>query len=233
MLARLGRGCLNEGMSASDALPTVTVTQYRIDPYASYASVLAKDAQRGHGLVMSALPQGLGARPREAARCLWLWDDSRRELVVQTSVALEVAALGRLRSSHIVTAPRVGALTKFTVPLACQKTPPAAVPLELRSHLKASGPSYRSRLVTVPEDERPAWFARRMQRHGLHVDLTSLRLSGLSVVELGARGGRFPAVTFEGEGIVADPAAFSAALVSGVGKGKNFGLGLVRIDPNQ
>jgi hypothetical protein len=112
-----------------------------------------------------------------------------------------------------------------------QKTPPSCVPTKLHQAVKAqTGKAYRSRLVIVPEDDRSDWAVRRLERAGLHADPATVTVGRVGSALLGGRGQSIPAAELTARAIVRDPALLAEAIGNGIGRGKNYGLGLLRLD---
>lgn len=192
-------------------------------------SAILNNADFGHQHVLAAFPRAHSGSPRSEFEVLWALNSSEKLLVVQSAVAPTTPeVLGEVLDAGEVSSPSTGAALEVTVSIAPQKTPTANVPPELRQPVKSAGGAYRSRLVMVPEAERPAWFTQRMARIGFRVDAESIRMSPQSRVSLGSRGRSIPAVTIRATGTVADSEAFTTAVRSGIGKGRNYGLGLIR-----
>lgn len=203
------------------------LTRHEIDMHPQLA-VHAADRQLVHSAIMAALPQDLGHQgPRARAQCLWAFSGPS-ELVVTTSSPLKIEVLGTLRRSEPVPLASTGDLLEVRAAVACQKTPPSDIPQELRQVLKANKRNYRSRLVVVPEPDRVAWAVRRLARVGLQVAASEVSLSDLAYADLGRRGGGIPYVQLVASGMVSDAEAWNVALAQGLGKGKNFGLGMLR-----
>lgn len=188
-----------------------------------------EDRQVGHSAVMASLPSTLGADARSKVHCLWRYDTG--VMHVQAACEIRSDVLGRDSTTHDVPLSEPGSRWRITVDVNCQKTPSSDVPAELRPILKESGRCYRSRSVVVPEDERQNWCVRRFARLGFAIDPSSLSLSDLRIADLGRRGGGIPYVRVTADGLVLDAEAWNAAIRDGVGKGRNFGLGLVISTP--
>ncbi|MFT3660144.1 MAG: type I-E CRISPR-associated protein Cas6/Cse3/CasE [Gordonia sp. (in: high G+C Gram-positive bacteria)] len=128
---------------------------------------------------------------------------------------------------------------RITFAMNVQKTPPTRIPRELQEELRAAnaaagrGRAFRSKLVVVPEADRPDWVRKRLLHHaGFAVDDGSLTLSPLYRAHLGRRrGGAIPYVEITATGVAVDQDRFNDALAGGIGKGKNFGLGLIQTSP--
>nr|WP_281378452.1 type I-E CRISPR-associated protein Cas6/Cse3/CasE [Gordonia humi] len=185
------------------------------------------DRQLGHSHVMASLPPGLGTSPRSAAGVLWHIDPRTQHLTVRyPSVPAGVTNLGVVTSLASVD---IAERMRIALSINCQKTPPARLPQHLHDAIKAEGKAYRSRMVIVPKSDRPDWIARRLSRIGFEIEQESLTISKLYSAQLGPRRrGRIPAVDVTATGTVVDAEAFGEALAGGIGKGKNFGLGLIR-----
>lgn len=188
-----------------------------------------RNRDRGHVHALSAFPRGLGSSPRAAAGVLWHLDTRRDELVVQSSMPIErPEILGAVIESTAVASPVLGQAVTVKVSIACLKTPPSDVPVELRADLQ-KGKCYRSRPVVVPEAERAAWALRRLTGIGLEVVAESLTLSTLHHASLGGARRGIPYVDLSVEARVSDPAAFDDAMLRGIGKGRSYGLALLRV----
>lgn len=203
-----------------------------VSPYVRDA--LTENRERAHSHVMSAFERTVDTEsPRSQLGILWHLDSAAALLTVQSSrPALRAGLLGDVQSTSRVSAPSKGA--KVHVRLFCniQKTPPSRVPLELRQLVRAqTGKAYRSRLVIVPEEERLHWAVRRLERAGLLADPATVTVGRVGPAQLGGRGQSIPAAELTARATVHDPALLAEAIGNGVGKGKNYGLGLLRLDP--
>ncbi|MFJ1936581.1 type I-E CRISPR-associated protein Cas6/Cse3/CasE [Kitasatospora sp. NPDC088160] len=103
--------------------------------------------------------------------------------------------------------------------------PPGPPPAGARRH------DY-SRRHSLPAEEALAWWHRQADRAGLTPTTTlDTRQDAVFATRKGAADLRLPTVRFEGTATVTDPDALRAALLSGIGQGKAFGLGLLSIAP--
>lgn len=191
------------------------------------ARAIARDRQLGHSHVMASLPSGLGDTPRRNGGVLWHIDQRRQHLTVRyRSVPVGVTNLGVITSTtDVLTSGRL----RVSMSINCQKTPPTGFSKDLHDAVKAQGGAYRSRLVIVPEAERPAWIVKKLSAHGFLIEPDSIAFSKQYVASLGPRrGGAIPAIDVTATGSVIDETAFAERLAAGLGKGKNFGLGLIQ-----
>jgi len=86
------------------------------------------------------------------------------------------------------------------------------------------------RVQLFGEENQLDWLQRQGERHGF--ELLDCRVSGVETQRSRKREGaemRHQAVTFDGLLRVTDPAAFLAALQSGIGPAKGFGCGLLSV----
>lgn len=198
---------------------------------ATVARLIDADRHAGHTHVMAAFPDGLGKSPRHAVGALWHIDTETQRLTVRHHAHAPQRDL--LGATSIPDEPlpttQAGEKLSVSVAIACQKTPPSDVPVELRPLLKAQT-AYRSKLVTVPEAERRDWFIRRFAAIGFAVDPDSIEITPLRKANLGRQKGSIPFVEIYCTGTVSDESLFNTALASGIGKGKNYGLGLIRLN---
>lgn len=188
-----------------------------------------RDRHVGHGIISRALPDELGPNPRAKAQALWHFDELACRLTVQSAVPMELRLLGSVEDTREIAIYQAGQRLDLDLALSCQFTPPADVPEELRPVLKSSGRCYRSRRVVVPEYRRSQWFARKLAARGFAVAMETLKLSTVRRADLGRRGGAIPFVDASCEGLVTDADLFNQAVGHGVGKGRSFGLGLIRV----
>jgi len=210
----------------STMLPTYLAT-FEVSP--AVRDMLEADRDRGHVHIMSAFRPHLGDRPRAAAGVLWHLDGSHRVLTVRaTEPPLRPAILGA--STEPVPVPRVsvGSIGIIDISLSCLKTPPSNVAVELRAELQ-QGKCYRSKPVVVPEGERDTWARRRLAAVGLEVAAGTLKLGPIRYASLGGKRRGIPYVDLHAQDVVTDADAFTKAFANGLGKGRSYGLGMIRL----
>nr|WP_281362962.1 type I-E CRISPR-associated protein Cas6/Cse3/CasE [Gordonia asplenii] len=195
--------------------------------------MLVENRERAHSHVMSAFQRAISDEsPRSELGILWYLDPAAALLTVRSRVpTLRSSLLGDVRSVCDVSAPSVGSEVQVRLFCNIQKTPSPHVPPELHRAVKAqTGKAYRSRLVIVPDAERADWAVRRLQRAGLVADPAAVTVGRISSARLGRRGQSIPAAELTARATVHDSALLTEAIGNGVGKGKNYGLGLLRLD---
>lgn len=212
-------------------------TLYLISP--PVRELLTRHRKHGHVHVMSAYRSGLGSSPRKKLNLLWYVAPAADLLTVQASEPpVWPGKLGEVHSSGTVTYPYEGDLVEIVVERSCQKTPPSHTPEALRAELERHGPdglklgkAYRSRPVIVPETERPEWAVGRLAAIGLAPHRETVRVGPLAFAGLGSQRRGIPYVEIRAHAHVADADKFAGALDAGTGKGRNYGLGLIRVRP--
>lgn len=211
-------------------------TTYLLSP--PVLGMLVQNRESGHVHMLSAYRTGLGPSPRSELNLLWHIDPAAAQLTVQAcEPPVWAGKLGEEQRSTDVKAPATGDLIQLVVDRSCQKTPPSRTPEPLRTELERKGPdgkkllgkAYRSRLVIVPEAERIAWAVGRLQAIGLEPLPDAVELGKLTFAGLGAKKRGIPYVEIRATAQVIDATAFASALYEGTGKGRNYGLGLIRI----
>ncbi len=210
----------------------------RVSP--AVRDMLIHNRDRGHVHVMSAFPRGLGENPRKAAGVLWYLDSSGDLLVRSENLPQNPGLLGQVISVEKALEFKTDDAIELQAVIACQKTPMPNLTPEQRELLDqgknpaekgkekkpGQGMAYRSRLVIVPEAERPAWAVRRLSLIGVSVGAEDLHLSAQTTAHMGK--GRIPFIELKARVTVVDALELNKKMASGWGKGKNYGLGLIR-----
>ena len=225
---------LLEFIAEEDTIAMLYQSQYAMSP--PVRDMLADDRERGHVAVLSAFRFGLGESPRSKLSVLWHIDSRKGILTVQSDEEPErPGILGEYISGGVLEAPEAGVTVEFAVERSCQKSPRVQIPDELRAELERRGddgekvgPAYRSKLVIVPEEERHEWALSRLNAIGLETDPVSLTTGNLRYARLGSKRRGIPYVEIRGRACVSDASRFAEGMRGGSGKGKNYGLGLIR-----
>jgi len=207
------------------------LTRYVVEVSPAVRDTLVDNRERGHVHVLSPFPRDLGDCPRSRADVLWHLDPPASTLVMQSSLPPErPEVLGRILESTSSESPGEGDRITVRLAINCQKTPPSNTPVELREDLK-QGKAYRSRLVIVPEEDRTSWITKRFAAIGFEVEGDSISVGPLQTARLKGRRRGIPYVEVSATGTVRDAQVFSQRQREGLGKGKNYGLGLLRVSP--
>lgn len=211
---------------------------------ASTWMTMSSDRDAGHRMIMSLwgpLPRTTDKGPRSTASILWCpigLDPARGtgELVVRStrrpertptwaqglSIATSVAPSGQVEL--------LADLVATYTPMSTEVTEP------MRTALKAGangaprppgqGLSYRRDPVRVPDDQIHEWACRKMQRCGLHLE--AITVLGRSQITLQRRRSSHPMASLRLTGNITDQAVFDSVWHHGVGKGRSYGLGMLR-----
>lgn len=202
------------------------------------------DAGDHHRMLMRALgtiPGDSAEGPRQRAGLLFREEESRggRLLLVQSRIPLDGARLGHGYSleatrdiSRLLTALEEGRPVRYRVVAApVKRLGKTDKPREL---LDKSNKRLSSKAHTTPLRGRAAedWWVRKAEENGLA--LQSLQAVELAdAVDARKRGApkpiRHPAVRFDGTAVIDAPDAVRHALLNGIGRGKNYGLGLLSL----
>lgn len=196
--------------------------------------LIAGNREYGHVHVLSAFRGELGPHPRSQLDLLWHIAPSLGLTVQAQGAPQWPGKLGEAQVTTTISSPSEGDVINLVVERNCQKTPPSRIPDELRMELERKGPdgkklgkAYRSRMVVVPALERREWAAERLAAVGLQSE--DIRVGELRFARLGGRKRGIPYVEIRARARVIDATAFATALCEGTGKGRNYGLGLIRI----
>lgn len=196
--------------------------RYTVKPHDP--SSIRDDRSIGHRLVFSKIPTSdlIDGSPRRDASVLWSIDDSG-VMMIQSSQELE-----QYDDRHDTrTLYPDGTRVSLTVDMATLYNPKIHVPDELWEQgyrVKQSG-----RKIKVPPEMIDEWFIAKMNRAGL--DVESYSHSGYGYINTGRGKGSFttPHVIFNAACTVTDSDALEQAIRNGVGRAKNYGLGMMNV----
>lgn len=198
---------------------------YRVEGLAALHA-LREDRALGHRAVMSLLLDDVlpRERPRQAAGLLWHVSPAGN-MVLRSAVEPESARNGvelfELEQREIATGDRIS----IEIEMDCSYAAGAHVPDELWS---AGVRWSRGRVVEVPADRLGEWLDAKFGRAGLAEVSIEHCLRGHARVGLRS-GYRRPTVAVAAQATVADSDQFGLALTEGLGRGKSYGLGLLRL----
>ncbi|MFC1417757.1 type I-E CRISPR-associated protein Cas6/Cse3/CasE [Streptacidiphilus cavernicola] len=209
-----------------------SLTRIQLNPRHPAVRKDLADAIGLHKTVMRLAPQHLGEHPRRQGGVLFRLDEdpSGTVLLVQTT---HLPDLGQLPAGygHADTrdlGPMFKALTagihvryRIAGNAAKRLRPPAEQEAAGRTHGK---------VVPLHGEEAAAWWRRRSAEAGLDVH-TVLATQLRPACTRTAAGPRHELTRFDGTATVTDPTALAAAIVTGIGKGKPYGAGLLSLAP--
>lgn len=207
-------------------------------------STMHADRDAGHRMIMGLwdhLPRSADKGPRSTSSILWHPTSLDPERGTGQIVVRSTRRPGRLpfwlRDLNIEDSQAPSGSLTLQVSLVATYTPMSTEVTEpMRAVLKAGadgtarrpgeGLAYRRDPVRVPDERLDDWVRSKLTRNGFKVD--SADVLGQSVISLRRRGGGLPVTTFRLIGEVVDQAAFTSAWHGGIGRGRSFGVGMLR-----
>ncbi len=197
-----------------------------------------RDATAMHRRLMGLLTRGLGDSPRAAASALYRIDRDRapgNAVLLQCKLPPDLELLPTGYSLN-------AAVSKDIAPALAALVPNQPIAYRIlinptRSVLqprKADGTPVRGRRSAIPAAQLPNWWTEQATRAGLTCLAIATSFSQEPTVHA-SRGAAKPAVhaavRIDGKATITDPDALRDAIVHGIGRGKNHGLGLLSVAP--
>lgn len=190
----------------------------------------AGDAVRIHQRVMQLVPDGLGDQARLKAGVLYRAEETPRgaRILVQTQLKPDP---GRLPEGYgIIQVRELDPLLDWLRPGTLVRYRLAANTCLRKSHSKKVEP--------LRGTDAEQWWITRAPAAGLDLQSLSSRSPGDAVGQPKAGDGAKPAnrvrhalTQFDGVAAVTDPAALTAGIITGIGRGKSHGCGLLSVAP--
>ncbi|MEU7942397.1 type I-E CRISPR-associated protein Cas6/Cse3/CasE [Microbispora bryophytorum] len=181
------------------------------------------DPDQLHKRMMTLVPDDLGADPRAQAGVLFRLEDTRNgvQILVQTRIEPQ---LSRLPDGYGEAATRQldglldrlqkGSVVHYRI---------AANPSK---RLGKSAGTKAGKLEALRGAAAEQWWAERAAGNGLSV----ITISSQSQRDVRAKGGiRHAVVRFDGTAVVSDPELVRTAVLTGIGRGKSYGCGLLSL----
>lgn len=210
---------------------------------AEQAGELHRDREHAHTAVLGLWKPRTSSTTRTAVGAVW--SVTRADMLAETGEVLVrsvvppehtpswAQTLSTVDRSHYAA---TGEVLQLALELETGRTPHVPVSRDVERALKqgadgtpraaGKGLAFRSRREAVPSEELPDWAVAKLGRNGIDVRSVSVLRAGR--VHLARRRTVHPVATLSVSGVVSDAVAYQQALRQGVGKGKAFGLGLVR-----
>lgn len=183
-----------------------------------------RDVAAMHKRVMMLVPDGLGDQARRQAGVLYRIDESARgtRILIQT---LMHPALGRLPGGY------GQAETRELGPLLAWLSPGAVVRYRITANT-CKRKSHSTKVIALRGAAADEWWTSRAPRYGLALQSLVPHSIDDAVGGPDRKTGIRHAITrFDGVALVPDPGALREAILTGVGRGKSHGCGLLSIAP--
>lgn len=216
-----------------------TITEVYKPAEKSFLIALDKDRRDGHKYLMSCLedPRLSENSPRRDAGLLWDIDQKNEQIIIQRSSSTPFNPTGGKLALSVALSTDLKNLEeqKFVAlqgKIARQYSPLIKVDPEVEEFFRSRGLPVpkrpRSRLQPVPPEKLHMWVTEKLERLGLNVHemnaeiIPDIRLSKTRKRE------SVPAASFTAR-ISGSPENVQGLLENGLGRAKNYGLGLIQI----
>jgi CRISPR system Cascade subunit CasE len=210
--------------------PTAVIARIRLNPHSRTVQRDLRDATHMHRTVMRLVADNLGPSPRRTASLLYRVDetDTASTLLVQAThldpsrLPAEYGHAEIKDLAPMFTALRKDLAVRYRIVL--NPTKRERLPLEHKNQ--------RGRVVPLSGPEADQWWMRRAISAGLqpHVlipaPLAAARPRGPEAPRM-----RHNLIRYDGTATVTDPHTLTQALLTGIGRGKPYGAGLLTLAP--
>jgi CRISPR system Cascade subunit CasE len=203
---------------------TAWLTQITPDHRARQVYRDLRDATRMHKLVMSLVPDGLGEEPRRHAGLLYRIEETPNgvRVLVQTAIAPDVSKLpSEYRAAQV----------RSLDPLLRWLREGAAVRYRLSANT-CRRQARSKKVIPLRGADADAWWASHAPGCGLSLESLISRSPGDMVGGTDPKTAiRHTVTQFDGVAIIIDPTALTSAIITGIGRGKSHGCGMLSIAP--
>ncbi|MFF6956153.1 type I-E CRISPR-associated protein Cas6/Cse3/CasE [Streptomyces sp. NPDC008317] len=211
--------------------PRATLARIRLNPHNRDVQRDLLYAAEMHKTLMRMLPDHLGDTPRRDTGILYRVDhgEDASTLLVQATIPLDPGRLpagyGRAETRDLT--PMFTALGKQrAVRYRITVSPTKTERLPLGTNRK------RGRIVPLFGADADQWWTRRAGEAGLHLHTTvATPQSPARSRPRAAESVEHSLIRFDGTATVTDPDALVTALLTGIGRGKPYGAGLLSLAP--
>ncbi|MEU8975636.1 type I-E CRISPR-associated protein Cas6/Cse3/CasE [Streptomyces monashensis] len=215
-------------------MPTATLTRILLNLAHPTVRRDLADYNALHRTIMQLLPDNLGPHPRQRAGALFRLEPGNHQpvLLLQTRIPPDLTALpdhyGTTATSDLT--PTLHALTpgrrvryRITAnPSTRSRNTPGPGENPLPKH---------GRVLALDDTAALAWWQRRATQAGLHLNEATLEHRTFRRPRRGKPGPCHRLLQFDGTALITDPAALTDALLTGIGRAKSYGAGLLSLAP--
>ncbi|MET8679999.1 type I-E CRISPR-associated protein Cas6/Cse3/CasE [Streptomyces sp. NPDC004647] len=211
--------------------PVATLARIQLNPLSRTVQRDLRDAVQVHKTLMKLLPDNLGDTPRKDTGLLYRLDetDESSTLIVQSRTPLDATRLpadyGQIDVKDL--APMFGALRKgLAVRYRIVLNPVK------RERLPLDRKNERGRIIPLNGPDADQWWNRRAADAGLHLHtLLPTPISPARPRTKNAPPIRHSLLRYDGTATVTDPHTLTEAVLTGIGRGKPYGAGLLSLAP--
>ncbi|MEV5434458.1 type I-E CRISPR-associated protein Cas6/Cse3/CasE [Streptomyces sp. NPDC052682] len=210
--------------------PRAALARIRLNPHSRAVQCDLRDATDMHRTLMRLVPDRLGESPRQAAGLLYRLDETETASTILVQAAtLDPARLpdGYGHTEVKDLAPMFAALKKgravrYRIVVNPVKT--ERLPLEQKGQRGKRTP------LTGPDADQ--WWTRRATEAGLELrTLLPTPVTAAQPRRNGAPPMRHHLVRYDGTATITDPDALTDAVLTGIGRAKSYGAGLLSLAP--
>ncbi|MFF5538632.1 type I-E CRISPR-associated protein Cas6/Cse3/CasE [Streptomyces cinerochromogenes] len=210
--------------------PTAVITRIRLNPSSRAVQRDLRDATQMHRTVMRLAPDNLGDSPRHTAGLLYRVDE--------TTTASTLLIQGHTLDPSRLPPDYGHADIKDLAPMFAALRKDMAVNYRIvlnpvkRERLPLQDKGRRGRFIPLSGPDADQWWTQRAADAGLQLHiLTPTNLAPARPRGADAPPMRHSLIRYDGTATITDPDALTQAILTGIGRGKAYGAGLLSLAP--